>query len=326
MLWCLPVLALLLPLSADARKLGMPDIAWAYLSNTQAHTKKSILLFFSVKAASSSMDLVKKNINHVRSALGNNSVDVYVAHYDLNASGWVEKDKTWYSENVQFSVEQKGQKFQIMQKVFRGFDYARYKWIWALDEDIDVTGADVPKMLLLANMSKADIVLPAFTQYGTRQTLANGQPSSALAYPHQAPNPACLFRYAKIVEVILPLLRPEALRVVLFDCERCIHTTSTWGLNRVWCSLVSRKLGVARGKTCAIIDQTPVVHLNFKTLDKWKHYDSYVAQAHLDAEDVKKAHPEDYVDVGPNENGDLATECVDQDGRAHSIIHGQLSH
>eukprot|EP00415_Alexandrium_ostenfeldii_P002894 UN2894 len=45
------------------------------------------------------------------------------------------------------------------------------------------------------------------------------------------------------------------------------NRNSTWGLNRVWCIVAATDSG-ARGRSCAIIDETPILHYNFRTHPK----------------------------------------------------------
>eukprot|EP00415_Alexandrium_ostenfeldii_P001919 UN1919 len=84
----------------------------------------------------------------------------------------------------------------------------------------------------------------------------------------QLPLSTCRYRYTNFVEVSFPLLKPVALDKVLGKCTDCMPSRgSTWGLNRVWCAVATRGFGSSE-RSCAIIDETPIVHYNFHTHPK----------------------------------------------------------
>eukprot|EP00490_Sorites_sp_Unknown_P003912 CAMPEP_0114655072 /NCGR_PEP_ID=MMETSP0191-20121206/10856_1 /TAXON_ID=126664 /ORGANISM="Sorites sp." /LENGTH=111 /DNA_ID=CAMNT_0001870677 /DNA_START=54 /DNA_END=386 /DNA_ORIENTATION=- len=53
-----------------------------------------------------------------------------------------------------------------------------------------------------------------------------------------------------------------ALPMIFNDCRRCIHEKSDWGLDMVWCNFLTAE--AKRASSCALIDATPVNHLNWK--------------------------------------------------------------
>lgn len=274
-----------------------------------------ILAFISVSSNTTVMDLARNNIAHLRSSLGRESIDVYMVHYDLQKRSWLEHHPEWYLQNVQFAAEERGLKPQHMQKLLSGFELSKYTWVWALDEDIDLTATDMVRFLHLASMSKAEIVMPA---------------AERVDFPHQKPNIGCSYRYADVIDVMFPVFRPDALKTVLRECEHCIQNESTWGLSRVWCHFVSRKRGIQRGRACAVVDEVRVVHANFKSHPKYGnviHTENRSSHArrsgmqagHAAQREVRKWHPEDYVAGCPSVF--WATECVDKAGIPHSLIH-----
>jgi len=277
--------------------------------NATNSDKKLMLAFWAVGSSQAAMDLVRKDVAKLRATWGDNA-EVYLAHYDMKRDQWLSNkaDREWYDKNVQYSAERKGFKFQIMQALFKdSVDEGKYEWIWALDEDVDFSDTDISKMINLARQSKASITLPAFTQSGLREG------KDKLAHSYQSPDPSCLYRYSEIVENIFPIFRPQALWPVLYECHNCIHEETAWGLCRVWCNFAAKKLHQQRGKTCAIIDKTPVVHTNLKTLtEKYPgkggaEDTQFRWQAKRDSNDVKANHPNEFVSTEP---ADLKTECV----------------
>jgi hypothetical protein len=231
-------------------------------SSTVVHggEHKRFLCFWAVSSRKNVISLVQENVHHLRHLFGFD-FDVYLAHYDLNQSAWAPEEK-WYSQEVRYSAQQKGYKFQLAQSLFKNFDLDRYDWIWLLDEDVDVTGTNVSHMFDLADQAGSLISIPTFTQLGETQLL------SQLKYPHQLPNPDCMYRYTNFVEVIFPFVRPKTLRDVLYGCQRCLHRKTSWGLNQVWCNFAAGKQNTDRSTACALIDATPVIHRNFRTLSK----------------------------------------------------------
>jgi len=337
-----------------------------------------VLLFWSVSSNPRIMDIVRKDVDHIRQNFSER-VDVFLAHYDHKRYAWQEKMGPWYGENVQFSAERKGFKFQLMQQLLTSrddLDLKSYSWVWALDEDVDFTGTDMPLLFHDAAKTGALLVLPSFHQmqenrqakecptdfpwpsydgklcftkreYATAsrrdkgsvpcaEWCANdpslgsgcGDPSQkvcqhdTLSHPIQVPQPNCQFRYTPLVEVIFPLIRPKALVQILTACDHCIHEKTVWGLNWIWCSFSARRLGHPREKACAILDQVPVLHLNFKTLDGKYDKDrnvnsSFYDQGDADRMDVKRHHPEDWANV--SSNGRLKEfSCVRKDGSVQS--------
>lgn len=290
-----------------------------------ANSSEPILLFFAVGAQERVMSLVMKNVDHARDQL--EDVSVYLAHYDSKRQAWLSRMGAWYDDNVDFWAERPGFKFQLMQKLMgrgKGFNLARYKWIWALDEDCDFTGTKLPRMVRLADASGSMLTIPAFTELG--QSARDRQ----LSFPVQEPHPECQYRYSPVVEVIFPLIRPEALDLILNDCEHCIHDSTVWGLDDIWCSWTARQLNRPKFKACAIIDETYVIHRNFKTLkDK---YDSsgkpnlarrdgiakaFHEKSYADAADVKRWHKEDWAeDTTGSRQFEMDTVCVPRPAKA----------
>lgn len=219
------------------------------------NTAKEFLYFSSVHSDPNVMSLVKENVRNLRSTFGKDQVDVFLAHYDENSTYWKARDEAWYSTNVQFHSDAKGaRKFSLAVKVFKDFDLSPYKWVWMADEDLDAHATDLRKMVDLADASGAVINLPAFTQ-----------PHGAVAHVFQEPQPDCEYRLTDYVEVIFPFFRPAALEAVLYQCDGCIGEESTWGLDGVWCRFVRNKLQL-KDLACSIIDTTPVVHADLRTI------------------------------------------------------------
>merc|ERR1719446_1238245 len=116
------------------------------------------------------------------------------------------------------------------------------------------------------------------------------------------------------------MLRPSALNAVLFECDGCIHENTTWGLAHVWCHFSARVLHHDRDKACAILDATPVTHMDFATLgvkygadgsprhkgQRSNFSSSFYTRALADKNDVYKKHPDDFV---ANDSAS-ATSCV----------------
>lgn len=225
----------------------------------------SLLLFVAVGDFDRAGKLLKFNLEHLHSSLkGYCKVDVYVNHYDGAKDYWKEHANKWgdgwYSRHVAYSSNTKGFKFQVMQELLRDMNIGSFTWVWAVDEDFNIANTDVKRFLQLSEHSGALISLPAFTQEGDTEE------ERELCYPMQAPRSDCLYRYTDVVEVIFPLFRPRALKQMLWHCDHCIGERTVWGLDRMWCGYTARQLARDPKKACAIVDATPMVHQNFKTL------------------------------------------------------------
>mmetsp|Transcript_116043 Transcript_116043/g.308666 ORF Transcript_116043/g.308666 Transcript_116043/m.308666 type:complete len:532 (-) Transcript_116043:56-1651(-) len=116
-----------------------------------------------------------------------------------------------------------------------------------------------------------DLAIPAMYEEETLSDLGLGCQRNDTPCDLQAPVPSCSYRYTNFVEVSFPLMKPKAFYKVLGDCPFCLQRRgSIWGLDRVWCSM-SADISGAANRSCAILDQSPVVHMNYKTLPKWNH-------------------------------------------------------
>lgn len=258
-----------------------------------------VLFFWAVGAEDRVMNLVMQNVAHAREQLP--SMDVYLAHYDSKQAVWVKKNAAWYHENVDFSSESTGYKFQLMKKLLSGGPFSpdldRYAWVWALDEDVDFTKTNLKRLFELAETSGALLGLPTFTELDPSGKGKN------LNYPMQTPQTGCSYRYSPVVEVIFPFIRPAVLTALFHDCKNCIHPKSVWGLDRIWCSWSARSFQWNPHHACALIDETPVVHKNFKTL-RGKYIVSgaremqagFMDMAMADFKDVQKHHGKDFVE------------------------------
>jgi hypothetical protein len=265
-------------------------------STVERSVQKRFLAFWSVSSEDRVISLVKKNVHHLRNLFGSN-FDVYLAHYDLNQSVW-KQDNDWYSQEVSYSAQKKGYKFLLAQSLFKNFDLDQYQWIWLLDEDVDFAATDVVKMFQLADEAGGLISLPTFTQDGDKPH------DRELCYPHQLPNSECIYRYTNLVEVIFPFIRPQVLRDVLYNCEHCLHRNTSWGLNSVWCSFAAHRSGTDPTKACVLIDATPVIHRNYRTLPakyyrskhgKMLHNTTFSERATWIKFEVQKFHPDEFV-------------------------------
>jgi len=223
-------------------------------------------------------------------------VDIFLVHYDGKRSSWQQKcGMSWYGAHVRYSADtEAGLKMWLARDLLLA-DRSQvrvdsYSYVWLLDEDAGLATLDVARMLKLARQSEANIVTPAFVNVcwnctKSRELLVSAAKTTAAtrAGAHaaggmlcqtgepmckfQLPRSDCLYRYTNFVEVSFPLIKPAALRL-LGRCDKCMpNPHSTWGLNDVWCHLTARE-PVLRSKSCAIIDETPILHYNFRTHPK----------------------------------------------------------
>jgi hypothetical protein len=266
------------------------------------------------------------NIAHAREQL--TQMDVYLAHYDSRQDLWKKRDPEWYRKNIDFASDSSGYKFQMMRRILSGGDpfapdLKKYAWVWALDEDVDFTTTNLPRLFEIAKDSGALLGLPTFTELD-----GNGR-NKNLNYPMQMPQDGCSFRYSPVVEVIFPFIRPAVLSALFHDCHNCIHEKSVWGLDRIWCTWSARLFHRNPSHACVLIDETPVIHKNFKTL-RGKYIVSgaremqsgFMDQAMTDFRDVQKHHHDDFVEGAASEM--QSSTCVVQQFQRARGSHGRF--
>lgn len=272
---------------------------------------KKVLIFWSVGNRPSAGKIVRDNVKQMHTSVPKSCWDVFLHHYAKGGKmEWYLSDPSWYDREVQISAEGPGFKFQLLKNHFlvRSNDWrAKYEYVWALDEDIDLSKAAIGDLFRLVNISQAAIAGPSLIQ-----------PSGQLAYQIQAPNENCMFRYTNFVEVIAPFIRMDALHALVVDCQDCIHKKTVWGLDNVWCGFVADRLALNdHSKACAILDEVPVIHRDFRTLkgkyaatgSSARQSDSFRATGSADAADVQKRYPAFFV--------------ADEEGKTLRCVHSQ---
>lgn len=243
--------------------------------------KKEDLLFI-VPVGPKSVELIKQDINYLRTNY-TGRVDVVLLHYDKLKDTWASKaGVNWYSKNVQVSFEEAGGKFNLLQKYFqsRTEDMYKYDWIWAMDEDFDITQMNIQSMIGTATESGSKIVSPAVRFPSENSSLTNlekgssevgcrnGNPSCKF----QSGNDGCKYSHVNFLEVMMPMFRPDALKKILFECDHCIHEHSLWGLNSMWCKFVVDKFGMEDNmKGCTLLDQHRALKMVYHTLPTSYH-------------------------------------------------------
>merc|ERR1719499_3055074 len=96
------------------------------------------------------------------------------------------------------------------------------------------------------------------------------------------PDPSCSYRHTNFVEMTATLLHSKVLNLIFKECHDCIGEHAEWGLDRIWCQLASSKM-MSAAKSCALIDSTPVRHLDWKkavVTDAFKASEVFVKTKH----------------------------------------------
>lgn len=227
------------------------------------HQKNKILVYWAVGSEERVMSLVGQNIDCIRTHWGK-TADVYLAHYDSKRSAWQERfGAQWYEDNVAFSAEEAGHKWQIARRVLVGgdVDLLNYDWVWSLDEDVKVICDSLPGLLPLARETGSLLIGAAYTE--------PSNPIRSVRFQMSLPDKNCRYRYTNVVENMMTLMTSKAALEILANCTNCMTDTSVWGLDSMWCSWTARRLNHARDTACAILDATPMEHMDFMTMDKW---------------------------------------------------------
>jgi len=255
-----------------------------------------VLLFWAVTSKQPTMDLVVKNIKHLRESYGGKA-DVFLVHIDNGKADWYDRDEAWYKSNVQYSEEQEIPKQQTASasmlftsdfyppqlKLAKAFlpevlSEHDYKWVWIVDEDVDFSKTDLNKLFSDAERTGALIVSPSVTfedKLTSQQAISKLYvPGCSFASPmcfiHKA-KPLCQYRYVNFLEAMFPVMKPAAFKAML-SCENC-----DMQIDRFWCKHPAISLVQDPDQVCAILDQSSVTHTNGKTLRKWETLDKTYA-------------------------------------------------
>lgn len=263
------------------------------VSTTKGRPFLHVLVFWPVGAKKETRELVKANVHKLKSFEKEDArveFDIFLAHYDSQRKVWEESMPSWFLESIKWWKEEKGIKFFLAKEmlVSSAVNFRKYQWVWFLDEDADLTRMNLGAFLGEAENSEAPIVSPAITFLMDLHEDVNG----AVQLSRQSENTevdsdsdcvrrdprcrfqnpkTCRFRYVSFIELSFPMIRPEAWEKMV-QTDHVVNEASGWGLDHLWCGLMPRLLGTASKTTsCAIIDAAPIVHRDFRTLDKWHH-------------------------------------------------------
>jgi len=252
------------------------------ISSLQEDLKENLLFVVPVGSFERTVNVTKTNIAHLRARYPGR-VDVVLLHYDSKQILWKEKtaDALWYIANVQGSLESTGGKFSLIQKYLNEkTKIEQYAWIWAVDEDFDITGINISLMMKTAKETGSKITAPAvsFPHHKGKKKSSRlitkrhecRQGDSMCEF--QTGNPNCKYSHVNFLEVMMPMFRAEALWKILTECDHCIHEDSLWGLDLVWCKFVAAKFEMKDDmKGCALLDQHQGLKLDFHTLPSVYH-------------------------------------------------------
>eukprot|EP00401_Gymnodinium_catenatum_P020068 CAMPEP_0117539976 /NCGR_PEP_ID=MMETSP0784-20121206/43262_1 /TAXON_ID=39447 /ORGANISM="" /LENGTH=273 /DNA_ID=CAMNT_0005336619 /DNA_START=178 /DNA_END=999 /DNA_ORIENTATION=+ len=252
-----------------------------------------VLMYWAVAFDPKVVDLVVANVDHLQAK--GLQFDVLLGHYDMKRESWVQRNESWYRQNVRWGVSASGFKVHLLQTIHAqrlapGLKLLDYDWLWLLDEDVDLTNLQPPRFFKDLAASEALIASPAFTQKIRSKT---GFESPY--YPMNTPQPGMLFRYVPMIEVIMPIMRPQVL-TELFDCgDNLAPMNSDWGIDHIWCSFSARRLFHDRYKTCAVLDRSgPVVHKNYGSTRKSGRMSTFRAEGNEAVMWLKSKFMEDY--------------------------------
>lgn len=230
-----------------------------------------LLLFWAVDGENRTKTTVKKNVEHCKQSFGQQCCDVFMSFHAGEPKTWGEE---WMKENVMGHITSPGYKFNFLKQAYlqqkEKKTWQDYNFLWVLDSDIDFSGVNLTKLIDFSQRAGTPIVGPTFKGGGWTALLETGEGQGLISGLNNLaqPNSLCDVRHTDFVELTAPLLRPEVLPLIFEDCRRCVHPHSDWGLDMLWCELARKGLknaNATRGAGCALVDATPVVHLNWKT-------------------------------------------------------------
>jgi hypothetical protein len=224
-----------------------------------------VLLYWASKFDEQIVDLVISNVNHLRA--GGMACDVLLGHYDLQKDAWLQRNESWYNDNVRWGINAQGWKVHLFRTIYndklaKGLNFDDYDWVWLFDEDLDITTSNITTLFADAEATGSLIVGPSFIQKSATRPNETESPF----YPMNTPQSLSRFRYVPMIEVIMPMMRPCVLQYIFADDTFMAPQNHDWGMDHAWCSYISTKLSWTKETTCAILDDTgPIVHLNFKS-------------------------------------------------------------
>jgi len=257
----------------------------------KANAKKDpLLLFWSVGNDAEIMQLVNTNIEHARQAIP--SICTVLAHYTNGGrDAWENAmGKDWYRDHVNITTEKQGYKLQILQTLVKtgDLDVGPFKWLWALDEDMDISGVTFHTLIEEAEASQALITAPGIIGPSYWSDIV-GQHTS------------CKYRHVNFIEVMCPMFRSDVVKDILVNCENCLHKNSVWGLDQLWCSWAASRTSTPIEQSCAVIDATAVVHTDHKSLEGKYNTEGQTNQdfrrvGWADEKDLRERYPDHFVE------------------------------
>jgi len=256
-----------------------------------------ILFFWSVDSDKQTQDLVKANVDFVKAHGGSDCCDVMLSHYKGQPADW---DLEWYSEHVVQNYIGSGYKFNALKALYNQKQLCDkwetlYEWVWALDSDIDIRGVDLDHLFQLARESTSLIVSPTFNgnsqQWTSFGLLEDSESTDHRIHVIGKPDEKCKFRHSTYVEMTAPLLHGLTLESLFAEgkCEHCLSDKADWGIDQIWCSHVKKSVSGTE-LPCAYLDETPVLHLDWKSAQVNNDFSSTAA-------DVQRNHPDEWAAI-----------------------------
>jgi len=159
----------------------------------ESGSHQKVLLYWAAKYSSKIMDLIMKNVNHLRSS--GLDCDVLIAHYDLQQALWRKRNATWYDKNVLWGFDKSGWKVHLLKDFAEQQPLQKkgYSWVWMIDEDMDLTQVNATQLFRDADDSQALIVGPSFVQLVADRDDETESPHIPMNRPQDS---TCKFRYA----------------------------------------------------------------------------------------------------------------------------------
>jgi Protein of unknown function (DUF707) len=118
---------------------------------------------------------------------GRQSFDLWVTHYGDRAGS--------YQDAADYYNERKGSKFQNLHFAYQQWPelFARYDYVFAMDDDIIIEGGDIERLFELARKLQLWVCQPAFS------------PRGRISWPITTVRPTCRYRFTNFVEMTCPL-------------------------------------------------------------------------------------------------------------------------
>lgn len=185
------------------------------------------------------------------------------ASYDLAVFDYGDDKEVFNSEDAQYYVRVKGQKYETIHRLLAEWSLLdKYDFYFLPDQDIFFTPAKADEMFRLASVHDLSLCQPALDHRSTISWTVTRQ------------QPDCVMRYTNFVEVMAPLFDRRGMAACYPTFPRSL---SSWGLDLLWGKVLT-KLKLSIG----VIDSVTMSHPHERVSGNWQMSNGKTPRQELD--------------------------------------------